>query len=229
MGSSSSFTVGLIKLCCEITKSPMTKHEIADLASKIEIEDLQEPIGKQDQFAASFGGINIFEFLQNGTTKVTDLQIKTNTVNRLEQNLRLYYTGIQRSASSVLEHQKEKMSNRATRSIISQMVDLVWDLKNELIHDNVDGLGEILDVGWGLKRSVSSKISNDDIDEVYSHAKKCGASGGKLLGAGAGGFLLFYIPEEKLDQFDKNFNVKLKRMDIKFDFCGSQIVYNDEK
>jgi D-glycero-alpha-D-manno-heptose-7-phosphate kinase len=229
MGSSSSFTVGLINLCSTLKDKQMSKSEIAELAAKVEIDLLKEPIGKQDQYAASFGGINTVKFLPNGDTIVTPLCLTNHAVKELHKRLRLYFTGIQRSASSVLKEQNAAMEKLNKRQVLEQMVNFVPVLKEALEIGNYDDLGKILSEGWKLKKSLSSNISNSFIDELYEFGLSCGATGGKLLGAGAGGFMLFYVPIESTSNFDAIMETKLKRFDFEFDFFGTKIIYNDEK
>jgi D-glycero-alpha-D-manno-heptose-7-phosphate kinase len=227
MGSSSSFTVGLIKLFATRNNIPLNKKEIAEMACEIEINDLKEPIGKQDQYASSFGGLNLIEFKKNGETNVETLYLDSTMKNLLDSNLKLFYTGIRRSASEVLSHQKKSMKTQNKRDIMDQMVSQVYDLKTELLKGNIDKLGEILNKGWSLKKQLSQNISNSLINEIYDQGIKSGATGGKLLGAGAGGFLLFYIPQSNIKKFEQNF--KLKELPFKMENSGSKIIYNNEK
>tara|TARA_X000000950_G_scaffold14462_1_gene15636 strand:- start:11337 stop:12317 length:981 start_codon:yes stop_codon:yes gene_type:complete len=228
MGSSSSFTVGLINLCCEIKGVKMTKYEIADLASKIEIVDLKEPIGKQDQFAASFGGLNLINFNQNGSVVINPINLTREQRIQLNGELKLFYTGIRRSASSVLKDQKSKMKDLEKRKIIDKMVSFVHDLYYEFKNGRIEELGNILHEGWLLKKTISNKISSSQINDIYNAGLNAGAVGGKLLGAGAGGFILFYVPREKNEIFNKKFNL-LKEYEFNFEYLGTQIIYNNEK
>ncbi len=228
MGSSSTFTVGLIKLCAEIKGLKLSKYDIAQLACDIEIKDLSEPIGKQDQFAASYGGLNFIEFKNNGDTTVKPLDLTFDQRSKLNNELKLFYTGIRRSASSVLKDQKSNMSNLSKRKIIDKMVELTHDLDYEFKSGRIDELGKILHEGWLLKQTISDKISSNKINELYSKGLKSGATGGKLLGAGAGGFILFYVPFENIEKFNNQFKL-LKEYDFNLDYSGTQIIYNNEK
>jgi D-glycero-alpha-D-manno-heptose-7-phosphate kinase len=228
MGSSSSFTVGLIKLACEISKTPLRNEDIAKMACDIEISDLKEPIGKQDQYAAAVGGINEIIFEKNGQVRVNPLKITLECIKNLENNLILCYTGITRSASSVLKEQKKLMDQEFKRTILDSMVSMVGDLKNELEKGRIDQMGYLLNEGWNLKKSISDSISNNEIDNLYSYGIDSGATGGKLLGAGAGGFVLFYVPVQNRQVFLNKFS-SIKKLDFKFEFNGTQIIFNDEK
>jgi len=229
MGSSSSFTVGLINLCSTLKGQTISKEEIAELAAKVEIKLLNEPIGKQDQYAAAFGGLNSIRFLPNGDTIVKPLNLSHFASGELHKRLRLFFTGIQRSASTVLKEQNDEMEKVIKRQVLDEMVNLVTHLKDALEAGNFNEMGRILNEGWRLKKSLSSKISNNFIDELYNFGLSCGATGGKLLGAGAGGFMLFYVPLENLTKFDALTGAKLKRFDFDFDFLGTKVIYNDEQ
>lgn len=224
MGSSSSFTVGLINLCCEIKNKFMSKQEIADLACHVEIELLKEPIGKQDQYAASFGGLNFIEFNKDLTVSIEKINLPIEMKRTLNNNLILFYTGIKRSAKDVLAKQKKNIEGNKKIKNLIKMVDLAYDLKDELKLGNVDTLGEILHEGWMNKRELSSNISNNQIDELYNIGIESGASGGKLLGAGAGGFILFYCKEKYHNKLRSKLK-KLDEFDFKMEESGTQIIF----
>ena len=228
MGSSSSFTVGLIKLACEITKKQMSNAEIAKMACDIEIIDLKEPIGKQDQYAAALGGINEIIFLKDGKVEINPVKITLENIQQLANNLFLCYTGITRSASSVLTKQNDLMANNDKRRALDNLVSLVGDLKAELEIGRVDEMGSILHQGWELKKSITQSISNSKVDQLYEFGINSGATGGKLLGAGAGGFVLFYVPNANRRKFNNKFS-SVKQLNFNFDFNGTQIIFNDEK
>ncbi len=225
LASSSAFTVGLINLCNAYTDKYMSKEEIAKLACEIEIEDLKEPIGKQDQYACACGGLNYIEFNKDGTVDVEKLYLKTDAFHLLENNLLMFYTGKTRSAGAILSEQKKNIEDdEAKIKNLHKMVQLSKDLKNELLKGNVNAMGEILHSGWMYKKELANGISNPDIDYYYELAQKNGASGGKLLGAGGGGFLLFYVE----DNYKKNVREALKdlkEIDFKFDNKGTNIIY----
>ena len=228
MGSSSSFTVGLIKLASEITKKQMSNVEIAKMACDIEIIDLAEPIGKQDQYAAAVGGINEIIFLKDGKVEINPVKISLENIQKLKNNLFLCYTGIKRPASTVLTKQKYLMEKESKRRVLDNLVSLVTDLKTELEIGRIDELGSILNEGWGLKKSITQLISNNEVDRLYEFGISSGATGGKLLGAGAGGFVLFYVPQKNQDKFLSKTS-SIQKLDFNFDFNGTQIIFNDEK
>lgn len=214
LGSSSTFTVGLIKAILEMSKTQYNNYELAELACHIEIDKCNQPIGKQDQYAAAFGGFNAITFEGNDTA-VIPINITTDTASRLNDNLICFNTGITRQASSVLEKQVEGLKNVVNIDNTSYMVDMAEDAFKFLLKGQLDDFGSLLGDSWNLKKKLSDNISNPTIDEMYSKAMKAGALGGKILGAGGGGYLLMYVPPKSharvikalsnYDIFDFNF------------------------
>ena len=229
MGSSSSFTVGLIHALYEYTGQKINPNKLAEFACDIEINVLKEPIGKQDQYAAAFGGFNVIRFISNGKVVVERLNLNKDIINQLEQNLVLFYTGKVRSASKILSDQKNQISNSKQKiKTLKIMSDLVDETKEKLIEGNLDDFGKILDFNWNLKKSLSSKISDDRINQVYETALKNGALGGKILGAGGGGFFLFYCPLENQSRLKASLS-KLTELPFSFEYDGSKLIYSDIK
>ena len=227
LGSSSSFTVGLINVLNEYLKDPVSKIKLAEDSCKVEIDMCKEPIGKQDQYAAAFGGFNLIEFQENGLTNVKPLICKQETINKLEENTLMFYTGINRSASKILLNQTKNVErSQAKQNSLIKMVDLAYSLYKDLSDDNLSSFGEILNINWELKKSLNKDISNDFIDECYKAAINEGALGGKILGAGAGGFLMIYAPKEKHDQIKNKLN-NMRNIPVKFYKSGSKIIYNN--
>ena len=225
LSSSSAFTSGLINICNAYNETYKTKEEIAEEACHIEIDILGEPIGKQDQYACACGGLNFIEFEKSGKVNIEKIYLTTEGYQRLENNLMLFYTGKTRSASSILTEQKKNTSSDEKKiENLHKMVQLAKDLKNSLLHNNIDSMGEILAEGWRLKQSLASGISNEFINENYELAIKNGAMGGKLLGAGGGGFLLFYVKEENHQRVREALK-QLKEMPFKFDNKGTTIIH----
>ena len=225
LASSSAFTVGLINLCNAYTDKYMNKQDIADLACKVEIEDLKEPIGKQDQYACACGGLNFIEFEPSGRVNVEKVFLTTEGYKRLENNLMMFYTGQTRAAGDILKEQKKNTTDdEAKINNLHKMVQLAKDLRQELLHNNIDAMGEILHQGWMYKKELAGSISNEFINQYYDLAMKNGASGGKLLGAGGGGFLLFYVKEENHQRLRYALR-DLKELPFKFDNKGSTIIH----
>ena len=195
LGSSSSFTAGLTKLCCAYTDKYMSLEDIAKYACEVEIDKLNEPIGRQDQYACAIGGLNFIEFGLDGNVTTEKIIMEENKLQQLQDNLLMFYLGNTRSASNILSEQKENTINDEKKiENLHKMVNLSRKLKRELIKGNIDAMGDILHKGWTYKKELASKISNKIIDDYYDTALRNGAIGGKLLGAGGGGFLLFYAP-----------------------------------
>lgn len=225
MGSSSSFTVGLLHNLYAATGKFVSKEQLAVEACRVEIEYLKEPIGKQDQYAAAIGGLNIIEFHTNGSVTVDPLHLPKETYDTLQDNLLLFYTGSQRSASAILAEQKNNTGAvKSAFDNLCEMVDLVYELRDVLYQNRLDSFGELLHRNWLLKKSLTGSISNGFIDEAYDRALRAGALGGKLLGAGGGGFLLFYCPKEKQSSLIEALH-PLKPFDFRFDNEGSKLIY----
>ncbi len=225
LASSSAFTVGLLNLCNAYTDQYMSKETIADLACQVEIEDLKEPIGKQDQYACACGGLNFIEFRKDGLVDVERLYLQSDAYHVLEKNLLMFYTGTTRAASSILAEQKKNTTEDEKKiQNLHKMVQLSRDLKIELLKGNTNAMGEILHTGWMYKKELASGISPQDIDYYYDLAMKNGALGGKLLGAGGGGFLLFYVEEQHKSRVRKALK-NLKEINFSFDNKGTTIVH----
>jgi D-glycero-alpha-D-manno-heptose-7-phosphate kinase len=205
--------------------SHISADKLAKAACEIEMEKCREPIGKQDQYISSFGGFNLIEFHPDEGVHVSPIICLQDTLKQLESNILLFYTGVTRSASLLLAQQSSLIeSDDKKREILSKMVDLTYVLATELQNNNVDAMGEILHEGWMLKKSIISAISTSQIDEWYSIAMKAGATGGKLLGAGAGGFLMIYAPKERHLKIINSLN-GLRQIPVKFETSGSKIIF----
>jgi len=225
MGSSSSFTVGLLHNLYVVNGKFVSKEQLADEACHIEIDLLKEPIGKQDQYAAAFGGLNIFRFHANGNVAVEPLYLQKEIYSTLENNLVMFYLGSQRKASDILSEQKKNTSSSDDKfNSLKQMVGLVDELRDCLYAGRLGDFGKILHENWILKQQLASSISNNEMNEIYDVALANGATGGKLLGAGGGGFMLFYCEKEKQPQLCRALN-KLRKFDFRFDNEGSKLIY----
>lgn len=201
LGSSSAMIVALIGALAQRNGYDLTSYEIADLALKIEREDLQISGGMQDQYAATFGGFNFIEFTKEGVV-VNPLRIPQQTLDELHYNLLLCYTGKTRFSSSILKEQTANVvaKNRAVMRGLTQLKDLAVEMKRALLTADCRRFGEILHDAWLLKRTLASGITDARIDEMYESARVSGALGGKLLGAGGGGFLLLFVPFTKRER-----------------------------
>jgi len=224
LGSSSTFTVGLINALSNLLNMPMGKYDIANLACLIEIESCKEPIGKQDQFAAAFGGANVFGFHKDGVLIVKPA-VSNVIIERLNNNLMMFYTGLTRNTSDILSAQSKSKTND---SLLKRMVGMTIDAEIALELGNLDDIGEMLDEGWQLKRQLAYNVSNDFIDMHYKKAMQAGALGGKILGAGGGGYLLFYVPLDKQEAVRQSLS-NLEEFKFKFEDTGTTVVYNESK
>ena len=229
LGSSSTYTVGLINALSRLKDIPYTRYDLAEAACDIEINKCNEPIGKQDQYAAAFGGFNAFTFTPDHVD-VNSVTVSSDVIHQLDSNLLLFYTGIKRNASDILSQQSKNIvdDSKVTQSL-GTMIDMGHDALKSLYKGNVDYFGYLLGMSWQLKKSLSSAISTSEIDEWYAEALTLGALGGKIAGAGGGGFLLLYVPKSKqykvtqrMEQFG------LKRFDFRFGDVGSEVVYHNE-
>ena len=229
MGSSSSYTVALLTGLNQLKRRYLHLQELAEEACKIEIDLCEKPIGKQDQYAATFGGIIHLDIDQLGNVKVTPLKLNTETIYELENRLLMFYTNIQRDANKILGEQSQKAKEKELSALeaMHKIKKIGEDVKNALLKGDVTAFGQLLHEHWQTKKNISGKMSNPQIDEWYELALQNGAIGGKVMGAGGGGFMLFCVEEGKRKQFRKVMeNNGLKYMDFKFDFQGVKVLAN---
>ena len=231
LGTSGSFTVAVLNVLHSYKKEYVSQKQLAEEACRIEIEILKQPIGKQDQYIAAFGGITSLQFSKDGKVTVESLKMNDEALDELHNNIMLFYTGILRSASKILKEQDEKSKKDEDETIetLHNIKKIGLDTKIALENGEIDKLGEFLDLHWNIKKQLSNSISNKFIDKCYDLAKKNGALGGKIMGAGGGGFFMFYHNgnNNKKTQFIKTMAKKgLKKMRFDFDFEGSKIILN---
>jgi D-glycero-alpha-D-manno-heptose-7-phosphate kinase len=225
LGSSSAYTVGLLNALFTFQNQRICKEELANLACQIEIERCGEPIGKQDQYGVAIGGLNLIRFNSDDSVSVEPVVCSSNVVDRLESSMIVFFTGRTRSASAVLAAQDSAMKLSAQRGLLRRMVQLAFEMKKGLEQGSVENVGELLDENWRLKTQIAHGISDAQIDRWYSAGIANGATGGKILGAGNGGFLLFLAP---LDRHDKiRYALKdLQEVQFRFDTLGTQLVFS---
>ena len=221
LGSSSSFTVGLLNALYAYKGKIVSKERLAAEACEIEIEILKEPIGKQDQYAAACGNINYIRFNKDETVDVSPILLTEPAKKKLEDSLCLYYTGGKRRAGDILNEQKKNLSDKDKFQNLEKMVELAEELRGVLQEENINAVGDILHKGWIYKKELASGISNEEIDNLYDKAMKCGAAGGKLLGAGGTGFLLIYSEDHKA--LGKHFGCKALPFSI--DREGAKVIF----
>lgn len=225
LGSSGSFTTALLKGLHTYYRQTLSTYDLANMACHIELDKLNEPIGKQDQFISAYGGIMDITFKQNNEVIVNPLNISTKTLNSLEDNLLLFFTGISRSASSILSDQNKKsiLYEKTMVENLNFINKLGYKTSEILTSGNVEDYGHLLNEHWQYKKTRSTQISNEFIENAYSLGIKSGAIGGKLVGAGGGGFILFYAVDK--DQLRKAMQeLGLEELRFKFDFEGTKVV-----
>jgi D-glycero-alpha-D-manno-heptose-7-phosphate kinase len=216
MGSSSAFAVGLINALFKYTDGARPNSEaLALMACAVEIDMCEKTIGKQDQFACAYGGFNEFIFKKNSVI-ANPIQISQDVKKELEENMLLLYTNTSRLANDILKEQSHNTeSNLTTMNNLKEMVKLAHIFKDNVIKHKLENVGEMLDYSWQLKKNLTSNISNPELDELYEYCKKLGAKGGKILGAGGGGFMLIYADPKSQEKIKKElrrykpFNVKI--------------------
>ena len=225
LGSSGSFTTALIKGLYAHYRRNIHPKQLAELACQIEIEKLGEPIGKQDQYIAAFGGITEFTFHKDGSVSSAPLNLSVQTVHDLEDNLVLFFTGISRSASSILKDQvdKSKANNSTMMANLHFTKDLGFRSKAALLSNDTHKFGELMHEHWEHKKSRSNGMSNEFIDDAYNKALQAGAVGGKLVGAGGGGFLMFYASDKERLR-SKMAEIGLEEVRFQFDFEGTKVI-----
>jgi|TARA_B110000967_G_C18853543_1_gene545892 D-glycero-alpha-D-manno-heptose-7-phosphate kinase len=226
LGSSSSYTVALLHALYSYQGKSISKEELGRLSSYIEIDLCGDNIGKQDQYAASFGGLNLIKFNEDDSVEVSPIICKPETILRMEESILVFYTGRTRSASSLLNDLSENMKRPRKRALMSDMVSIAYEMKDLLENNDVDFVGELLDKNWKLKRQMTLGISDAQIDDLYNKGILAGATGGKLLGAGNGGFIMFFAPKEKHVNITKAMK-NLKSIPFSFEGGGSKIVFSD--
>jgi D-glycero-alpha-D-manno-heptose-7-phosphate kinase len=225
MGSSSAFTVGLLNAVHALKGEMVSKENIAKEAIHIEQNIVKEVVGSQDQVSAAYGGLNQISFLQNGEIVVSPITISRSRIEDLNSHIMLFYTGIIRTAANVAKSYVDNIDSK------KRQLRMMKDITNEAV--NILGSGsDILDFGklmhenWEIKQSLSSMVSNPEVDDMYNLALSGGALGGKLSGAGGGGFMMLFVPPEKQEKVRKKLN-KLIHVPFKFDFTGTQIIFHD--
>lgn len=196
LGTSSTLVVAILGAFVEMLKLPLGDYDIAHYAYEIERNDLQLAGGRQDQYAATFGGFNFMEFSANDKVIVNPLRIRQDYLNELENNLVLYFTSTTRESATIITEQQKNVKEKNSKSIdaMHQLKEQAKMMKEALLVGRLDQIGEILDYGFRQKKNMAANISNSKLEEIYEAAKNAGASGGKISGAGGGGFMIFYCP-----------------------------------
>jgi D-glycero-alpha-D-manno-heptose-7-phosphate kinase len=225
LGSSGSFTTALLRALHAMNKTYVSRQELAEQACHIEIDLLREPIGKQDQYIASFGGITSFRFLPDGQVEVTPVKLAGETLHNLEDNLMLFFTGFARSASAILQDQDTRTRNNDQEMLdnLHFVKQIACETQQAFERGDLRHFAELMHAHWEHKKKRSPGMTNSSIDEYYELARRNGALGGKLIGAGGGGFLMFYT-EDKTRLRRTLCEAGLREVRVRFDFQGSTVV-----
>ena len=227
LGSSSSFTVALLHALSTYKGEHISKQELGRLASHIEIDLCKDTIGKQDQYAAAFGGFNFIEFNKDDSVVINPIVCKPLTIKKIEDSILVFYTGRTRKASTLLLEQSKNMKKANKRELMSEMVALAYKMRDLLEKNDIELFGEILDRNWVLKRQMAVGVSDPQIDGWYHKGLAAGAEGGKIMGAGNGGFLMLFAPKEKDDAITSALT-ELQRIPFSFSNTGSEIIYSNQ-
>jgi len=230
LGSSSAFTVGLVKALSTTKYDNSTRKYVADIACQIEMDRCGYPVGKQDQYAAAWGGFNLFRFRKNGEVEVEELRLTNPNVMALEKNLMLVYSGKSRNANNILQKQQKAMLDIDKFNKVKRSKDKAFEAVDLIHKGKIDDFGRLLHESWIDKKGVCEEITQDYFDKIYETAIEGGALGGKLLGAGGGGFFIFYVPEKDRASVEwgiMNLHKDCRIYDFEFYGSGSHMVYSN--
>ena len=223
LGSSSTVTVGALHAMYAFLGKIVTAEQLAKEACEIELDTLGKPIGIQDQYIAAYGGLRFIDFHPDGTVAVQSVTLSPAAKRHFNQNLMLFYTGITRPSSTILVEQKNNIQARL--AVLRELKQMAQTARNALENGDLDTIGIFLDESWTLKKSLASQISNGKIDEMYNAARKAGALGGKITGAGGGGFLLLYCPQERQDDVRQAMS-GLQELPFQIENDGTKVIFN---
>jgi D-glycero-alpha-D-manno-heptose-7-phosphate kinase len=228
LGSSSCYLVGLLNAMHTLTQSSSSPERLAEEACYIELEVLQKPIGKQDQYMAALGGLTTLEISPDGQVHASHLCLDLELVEALESNIILFYTGAERDAAGILEKQDTatKRKSSAVVGSLREIKDIGIEIYDCILHGNLRRFGELLDIHWQSKKRLSEGVTNPQIDAWYELAKHNGAIGGKISGAGGGGFLMLYCEENKARLREALRHAGLRELSFRFEFEGSKVVFD---
>lgn len=226
LGSSSSFTVALLHALCTYVGQKTSKEQLAKWASHIEINLCGTPIGKQDQYAAAYGGLNLIEFKKDHSVKVNPIKINNFDINKLEKSVIAFYTGYTRKATKLLKVQSENMKQKKKFEMTARMASLAYEMRNSIKNSDIIKAGNLVHENWELKRQLAKNVSNPLFDKWYQMGLNAGAIGGKILGAGNGGFMIFIANKNKLSKIEKSLS-KLRRINFLFEKEGSKIIFKN--
>lgn len=228
LGSSSCYLVGLLKALHALSQEPVSTHDLAEEACRIELEILNKPIGKQDQYMAAFGGLTQMDIACDGTVEVTRLALPFEIIEELESNMLLFYTGEVRDAQQILKSQDEATKRNESGVVkgLREIKDMGIEIRDCISRGNLSRFGELMDLHWQTKKRLALGISNPRIDHWYELAKRNGAIGGKITGAGGGGFLTLYCEGSRVALRNAMRAAGLRELNFRFDFEGSKIIFD---
>ncbi len=228
LGSSSTYLVGLLNAMHALTQSPVGPQQLAEEACHIELEVLGKPIGKQDQYMAAFGGLTMLEIARDGTVNVTRLGLDPEVLEALEHNMLMFYTHDERDASAILRKQDSatKRNDKTVVSSLREIKDIGIETCAAIVDGNLRRFGELMDIHWQTKKRLSEGITNPQIDAWYELAKRNGAIGGKISGAGGGGFLTLYCEENTTHLRQAMRTAGLRELNFRFEFEGSKVIFD---
>lgn len=227
LGSSSTVTVGALHAMYALKRELIMAERLASEACHIEIDLLGKPIGIQDQYIAAYGGLRFMEFMPGtGEVRSRRIDISLATARQLNQNLMLFFTGVTRAANTILSEQKENIRSR--ESVLEEMKHIARTACDLLHKENVDSVGDLLHQSWMLKKQLADKISNSDVDALYELALKSGATGGKIAGAGGGGFLLLYCPSARQERLRQGLHM-LQELPFNLGQDGSKVIFDYQR
>ncbi len=227
LGSSSAVTIGLLNALSSLAGNPMSSEELAKEACRIEIDILGQPIGKQDQYAAAIGGVNTIGFLPDGSVSIDPLTLSDNTKQRIEDEFLLVYTGLTRSANTVLSKQKKMTSERMDE--LSTLRLQAFQVRSALEEGHLSEVGQLLEESWQIKRTLVDGITGELLDNLHDQLIDAGGTGAKLLGAGGGGFFLVHGDPDMKQRLEKSLDPKHKIVPLIIDYQGSTIIHDDGK
>lgn len=223
LGSSSTVTVGSLHALYAFQGEIVTAERLAREACGIEIDTLKKPIGIQDQYIAAYGGFRFFEFLPTGEVKAAKVKISTEAQRVLNDNFLLFFTGVSRSSSTILGEQKSNIKNHISE--LREIKQMAFQARNDIEKGNFDAIGNLLNQSWELKKRLAGSISNGSINEIYETARRAGAFGGKITGAGGGGFLMLYVPYELQTKVRTALN-GLQELPFRLEADGTKVIFN---
>ena len=223
LGSSSTVTVGALHAMYAYQGEIVSAERLAREACTVEIDTLKKPIGIQDQYIAAYGGLRFFEFLPNGEVKTKKVNISTNARRAMNDNFLLFFTGVGRKSATILKEQKRNIKDRSSE--LREMKEMAYQARTYIEAENFDALGDLMHQSWELKKRLAGTISNGQINDLYDAARAAGAIGGKIAGAGGGGFLLLYVPYERQKKV-RAILKDLQELPFRLESDGTKIIFN---